>query len=61
MRRFSIKAWGSDIHPDLHYEADVVDEVVRTGYPCISIALNVPILHSELIKKMEEGLEQVWP
>ena len=51
---FHIRAWGSDIYPDLDYEADVVDDIVRQSYPCLDIAFQYAIPHSAIMAGLKE-------
>ena len=54
MKRYHIQAWGHPVHPDLDYESDVDDRDVYMQYPCVSVALLNPILHSVLMAALEE-------
>jgi hypothetical protein len=57
MKRYHIKAWGHPIHPDLDYEADVVDDIVRWNYPFLNIALQYAIPASALRDSLDRYLK----
>ncbi len=54
MKLYRIKAWGHPIHPDLDYEADTVDEVVRWTYPFLNIAVQYAIPHSLITAELQD-------
>lgn len=54
MKAMRIIAWGSDKHPDLDYEADVVDDIVRWNYPCLNITLQRAVTKSAIMNGLKE-------
>lgn len=51
-----IMAWGSAVYPDLDYKADDPPELdlIRRSYPCISLHILTPILHSVIMAGLNE-------
>lgn len=54
-KRYRVRAWGSDEYPDLDYETDDPPKSFPNwSYPCVSVALQVPISASLLKEALDE-------
>jgi len=54
-KAYHIRAWGHESAPDLDYESDVNDtEWLTRHYPCISVALQIPVRASDILNALKE-------
>jgi hypothetical protein len=53
LKLLRIRAWGSDVYPDLDYEADVLDDIVKWNYPCLDVAHQVPVTFEAIMRELE--------
>lgn len=55
-KRFHVRAWGHETAPDLDYETDEDDrEWLYRHYPCISVALQIPVTYEDIMRELNRN------